>query len=204
MMSNPFQTPAFKRLLAEWNARLAAEGFEDAEPAGPDARMRFSESTLVVSAKRARNSGRAEYFRRAGCWSWVGVFRSRMARRAWDLHAEGVPLRDIVHRLGPMRSRQQRRVLDVIKDQRVKMALYPELTASEAPTLTAHAAALEAEGFGFDGRQRPARATPIVDLDRAFRRNSQSLQGHYKGLRVWDGLADYGPKGLRHLGGGVY
>jgi hypothetical protein len=169
-VSRTFHSKAFKALQAKWYRRLAESGFHDVESTGPDGRLQYADGTLTVSAKRAAGSQRAEYYRRAAQWSWRGVFRSRTARRAWELHVEGLGHRAIVPRLGPMRARQQRRVLEALQEQRRAMAEHGLGADDPAPPASLHAQALEAEGFGLDGTERPARATPVVDLDRAFRR----------------------------------
>lgn len=178
-MSSRFQGRKFRELQAQWYAKLAAGGFRDIER-GAEGRLPMADSTLRVSIRRARNSGRAEYFRRAGHWQHDAVWRSRLARRIWELHAEGMGYREICRALGPMRLRQPRRVLELLQREQAALRVVPPEPAEHS----AHAQALEAEGFGYDGQDRPARATPIVDIDRAFRRRGRRLK-----WGLWDRYA---------------
>ncbi len=189
MGHSPFDTRAFKQLHAEWTAKLAASGFEDIEHA--DRSLTYGGTTVRRSANRAARSHRAEYYRLAGQWLWERVWRTRMQRRTWELHTEGLNHREIMRALGPMRMRQERRVLEVIIRERGLMA-QPRATLriEEAPTL--HAQHLAAEGFGdgygFDHSNDPlGPGDPMRRIQRQLERAPRDGISFYAGVN-WRGI----------------
>ena len=79
-----FRTRAFKDLRAEWMAKLQADGFEDAElnsSTGYDSRL---------PNEHERGMPRREYYRVAGFHLHDRVWPTRLVKRAFELHSEGV------------------------------------------------------------------------------------------------------------------
>ena len=144
-MGSPFETRAFKALQAEWEAKLAASGLQDVER--KDGTLVYGGSALRRGARRAARAHRSEYYRRAGQWLWERTWRTRTQRRTWELHAEGYTHREIMRALGPMRMRQERRVLEtIIRERGLMTQPVVGLRIEEVPSL--HAQHLQAEGFG--------------------------------------------------------
>ncbi len=92
------ETREFKALRDTWYAKLKAEGFEDVENDYEDVKR-----TVYRDREALRRGGLDEaalYYQRCGRWLHLNVWRSRARKRTFELHAEGVPLREIVTRLG--------------------------------------------------------------------------------------------------------
>ncbi len=92
----PFDTPEFAALKREWDARLAASGFVDAEVQS----LSGYDTRLVHEYERGMP--REQYYRLAGWWLNDKVWPSRRLRRVWELHAEGATFRSRPAALQPM------------------------------------------------------------------------------------------------------
>lgn len=78
-------------LQAEWDARLRASGFVDAEKAsltGYDSRL---------PREYERGMPRQEYYRLAGHWLHDRCWPTRLRKRVWELHADGKDHHTIGH-----------------------------------------------------------------------------------------------------------
>ncbi len=110
---------------------------------------------------------------RAGSWLHDRVFRTRTQRRVWELHSEGASMRDIRIALGPMRMRQLRRILEVIKRERAALVQHLAnlpVEPHEAPSL--HQQHLDAEGYtaGSYDDASAGPGDPMRRIQRAFER----------------------------------
>ena len=92
MSTHPFKGPAFRKLFAEWNRRLAEDGFQDAEDFSlPDPPLkswhsfRFKENRETLGYYQRASSLLESKF----------TFGSDIARRVWELHAQGKSVRGI-------------------------------------------------------------------------------------------------------------
>lgn len=99
-MSKFNETDEFKRLNKEWSKKLKKSGFKDAEDSFGNLN-KWSGQALLERTERDGVSvtARVEYFRLATHFLLEHKFESRLDKRAWELHADGVSIRDIVKRL---------------------------------------------------------------------------------------------------------
>lgn len=95
-MSNPYQTKEFKALLGKWNKKLEKEGFEDIETT--DGRLKGISHADFFKAhyNRTTDQAKEEYYRYAGYFLYEHKFSSELERKIWELHIEGVGIREIV------------------------------------------------------------------------------------------------------------
>jgi hypothetical protein len=107
------------KLAAEWRRKLRASGFVDSE----DDRERLIRhgSADRRSLLTSEQGGGAEYYRYAGHWLYFRVWRSRLARRAWELHSEGLTRDQVVLGLGTWRGASEHPVSDLLQEEREAM-----------------------------------------------------------------------------------
>lgn len=91
-----------RALAAEWRRKLAASGFDDIEhPCGdlrsPPAPM---QNRAVGSLPQETYQDNADYYYAAGKFLHSNPFANQQDRRIWELHAEGVPYREIAASTG--------------------------------------------------------------------------------------------------------
>jgi hypothetical protein len=93
-MANPFQTTHFRQLLAEWNARLKDEGFEDAENGNGVLKLYHS---TQFRRKRTLNliHQQKAYFERATDFLNSHPFGTETDREIWARHSDGGAVREI-------------------------------------------------------------------------------------------------------------
>lgn len=77
------------KLKAQWYKKLARAGFDDIEQ--PDGNLRIW-STRPASVSR---ESKAEYYRLAQQYVHEEVFPTKLDRRVWTLHAEGLTNEDV-------------------------------------------------------------------------------------------------------------
>jgi hypothetical protein len=92
-MGNPFSSKDFKRLQSEWYKKLSESGFSDLEsPKDPDAKLQKEARIKNYSLERETYFSLAENF----------LERSKLTpleSSIWALHAEGLSLRETMHKL---------------------------------------------------------------------------------------------------------
>lgn len=113
---NPANHPDYLKQRDAWEARLAAEGLADPDRVG----VGHGSHTRTALTKGER-SGRRAYAQRVMEWLWEQVWRSRLERRTWELHAEGHPVRTIERLLGTMRGSSYRLVELRLQAERARM-----------------------------------------------------------------------------------
>lgn len=84
----------FKQLQAEWYQKIANSGFQEIEQ--PDGNLKLWASTFF-KVRYQENVFRAkeEYYRLAGQFLNDYKFESKFEHRVWELHTEGVSIRNI-------------------------------------------------------------------------------------------------------------
>ncbi len=95
MSTSPFKTKEFAELKAEWDKKLEKSGFEDIEtPKGDlkDSHAAFFESHYNQTDAFAKE----QYYRQAGFFLYEHKFKTELERRIWELHVEGIGIREIV------------------------------------------------------------------------------------------------------------
>lgn len=159
MRSSPtkfYGTAEFQRLQAEWRKRLKASGFMDLEDdRGVLREDRSSHGDLRVLSTED-SPVRAAYFVLVGRWHHVRVWSSRMQRRLWELHAEGVGIRMATTRMWPyvnnFKSSNERRLYAERAEMFRWLGSEPMLGEGEVERpLTSFEEAMLAEGFDPDG-----------------------------------------------------
>lgn len=101
-MTEWFKTPKLRKLQAKWYGKLKKKGFEDIE---------YDEDHLKLSSERfvVRNSGAyanptltsAKYEYYSSCRKFLNeyTFKNKKERAVFELHSEGVSIRDIATKL---------------------------------------------------------------------------------------------------------
>lgn len=87
----PFNTPAFRRLKAEWDARLANSGFVDIERQDEERFKRLR----ALARDPVENSARELYYSRASEFLHTNDWPAAIDRVIWSLHTEGLAVRKI-------------------------------------------------------------------------------------------------------------
>lgn len=91
-----FQGKEFLALKKEWDRRLAESGLEDCEARDLEKhRRRHARARDLVE-----NAAREMYFSLAAEWLHVTDWPSGASRHIWELHSEGLSVREIAERLG--------------------------------------------------------------------------------------------------------
>jgi len=93
-VSNPYKTKQFEELKKKWYKKLEKTGFEDIEQA--DGRLvgkhgewfKYYHNPTLDLAKQ-------DYFRHAGYFLYEHKFANDFERRIWELHVEGISIRNI-------------------------------------------------------------------------------------------------------------
>lgn len=116
MSSNPYNSKDFKKLQAVWEKKLEQSGFEDIEQADGNLKTWHSEWYKYRSGLEV-DMGREEYYRHAGYFLYEYQFKNEMERRIWELHAEGLSIRNIVIALKPRYKKTvyKRKVHEILK-----------------------------------------------------------------------------------------
>lgn len=85
-----------KELLAKWNRKLAASGFEDCER--PDGSLKtFTTSAFSKGyyTDPNRRNAKIEYYTLAQHFLHTYKFKNNKERVMWELHSEGISIRNI-------------------------------------------------------------------------------------------------------------
>lgn len=115
-MSNQFKTKEFKKLNKLWYGKLKKEGFEDIERKDKTGQKeeRVVNSPLHYIAKNytlLQFEVKEEYYRMAGQFLHEHKFKSLYEREVWELHSNGVSIRNIVKKL---KARKQTAYRDLV------------------------------------------------------------------------------------------
>lgn len=100
-MGSPFNSPDFKRLLAEWNQRLADSGFRDIEKVKNGQRV-LKKSGSEVRFERCNQTlreARENYYDLVRFNIQVTVFEDEIDREILVLFSEGIKQTEIKQRL---------------------------------------------------------------------------------------------------------
>lgn len=103
-MSSPFKTPEFKALFQQWNQVLIEDGHEEIEDFTlPDPALIRWHSFSFSSPCCKRDGERVEeirgYHELAGRLLTEFRFKNDIHRLIWDLHCDGLSIRQIAHEL---------------------------------------------------------------------------------------------------------
>lgn len=92
-----FKSKKFLDLKDEWYKKLSSEGFEDIE-ANED-NLKVWSTYYTAKHRYVTREAKEEYYREAGTFLHEYEFSSELERQIWELHAEGLSLREIVAKL---------------------------------------------------------------------------------------------------------
>lgn len=93
----------FKDLQAKWYKKLANTGFADIEQ--PDGNLKNWALSLIRHDETTENA-KQDYYRLAGQLLHSSYpFQSNTERKIWEMHAEGLSIRDIAKKLKSQRIR---------------------------------------------------------------------------------------------------
>lgn len=88
------RTKEYAALEAEWDKKLADSGFQDIEQR-KDGNLKFWSTIFVNRHTFSRLDAKQAYYRAAGHFLHDHKFTS-YERKVWELHAEGISMRNIV------------------------------------------------------------------------------------------------------------
>lgn len=94
-VSSPFNTKAFKTLKAEWDAKLADSGFVDIESAD----LEKDKKRRALARDSVENAARELYYSYAAEFVHVADWPRVADRQIWELHSEGLSVREIASKL---------------------------------------------------------------------------------------------------------
>lgn len=134
-MGRPRVPPALRR---EWERRLRESGHVDIEQSNGELVNPAHVQRARVRAERGTLT--ADYYRMAAQWTWTHIWRSRLHRRIWELHGEGMNVRAIERAMVPSGYRHHSRmwpVIDATRDAMRRAGHLEDGNADEAPSLLA-------------------------------------------------------------------
>lgn len=95
-MSSPFKTKEFLTLQAKWNKKLEKSGFEDIETKDGLLKGISHADFFKAHYNQIDAQAKEEYYRNAGYFLYEHKFKTELERKIWELHVEGVGIREIV------------------------------------------------------------------------------------------------------------
>lgn len=95
----------FKKLKAEWDAKLKASGFDDIEYGNGDL-LKHSSSNRTSHHDGGPWEPKAEYYRLAHYFLNEFKFKTRLEEIVWTYHSEGISVRNIVITLNKVRRKK--------------------------------------------------------------------------------------------------
>lgn len=98
-MSNPFETKKFKALEKKWYSKLKNDGFSDIERNDKRNLKTDPLENIFHFYDEAAFERKEEYYRLAGQFLHEHKFKSAADRLVWDLHSQGMSIRNIIKRL---------------------------------------------------------------------------------------------------------
>lgn len=165
-MKVPFyENEAFLKLRKEWGKKLSKAGFVDIE--SDRGVLRIDRCDRQDRIKLADPRNWADYHTLCARWLYVKVWPSRLRKRQWELHAEGVGHRRATVRCWPMHGNHKSRNQALLYRDADEMMGYvdTEVMMSEtqlredAPPPSVWAEAMQAEGFDPEGYLVPSEGT---------------------------------------------
>lgn len=103
----------FQKLQAKWYSKLKREGFEDIEY-GEDSIKRCVPDAVSRTTRNdyedmlVTYQSREEYYRLAGQFFYEHAFDNRKEQLIWELHKDGISMRDIVQHMKSRNFKVQR------------------------------------------------------------------------------------------------
>lgn len=94
---NPYKTAAFRKLQKEWYLILLNNGFDDIEVLSEKFKKKDS-SYFAKYYTHLNFKFKEEYYWKAREFLKDYIFDTPIEYRVWELHAEGMPIRDIARR----------------------------------------------------------------------------------------------------------
>lgn len=103
-MSNPFKTKEFKQQQDAWYKQLKQEGFADIERSDKVGKASGRLKTdalknILQSYTPEQFAVKQDYYRLAGQFLHDYKFKSEKERTIWQMHSDGVSVRDIIKAL---------------------------------------------------------------------------------------------------------
>lgn len=92
------KSPEFKALQARWYQKLSDKGFKDIEYDEDHLRKHHAEKFLD-EYDEIRFNARTEYYQMASDFLNTHKFKNRRQRVIWELHADGMAIREIVRNM---------------------------------------------------------------------------------------------------------
>lgn len=118
----------FKKLQKLWYEKIEKKGFNDIEytDSNGDGHLRFSDSCYFHdNYNEITSEAKEEYYRLAGQFLNEHEFSSKLEKMIWELHAEGVSLRNITLMLKKRRFKlYKRKVHEIVQNLAKKMLKY--------------------------------------------------------------------------------
>jgi glutamine synthetase adenylyltransferase len=113
-MTNPYQTKEFKELQAKWAKKLEKDGFEDIETLDGKLKGISHADFFKAHYNQIDAQAKEEYYRQAGYFLYEHKFKNELERKIWELHLEGVGIREIVKVLKKRRHKVYKRMVHEI------------------------------------------------------------------------------------------
>lgn len=93
-VSNQFNSKQFKALKDKWYKKLEKSGFEDAEK-DENSLKSWHSYIFVVEDDTTFQESKKTYYSMAGKFFHDYVFKSKKDKAIWELHSEGISIRNI-------------------------------------------------------------------------------------------------------------
>lgn len=115
MSSNPFKTPQFKAQAKIWNKKLIDNGHEEIEDFSlPDPPLKRWHALDFKKVDLTDYNAKLVYFEKARAILHTHFFFSSLHRKIWELHSEGVSVREIA-RIVNQRKVKKSTVYNILK-----------------------------------------------------------------------------------------
>lgn len=121
-MSNPFETPEFKKLQQQWYKKLEKSGFDEQEQADGNLK-KWSSYFKNTHSDPSKFWAKEEYFRLAGQFLWSNTWESKYDRLVWELHSDGLSNNAVMKALKAKRKPYQKTVVSEIIKKYAAMML---------------------------------------------------------------------------------
>jgi hypothetical protein len=95
-MSSPFKTKEFLALKSKWDAKLEKDGFVDIETSDGKLKGISHADFFKAHYNQIDAQAKEEYYRQAGYFLYEHKFNTELERKIWELHVEGIGIREIV------------------------------------------------------------------------------------------------------------
>lgn len=110
----------FKKLQADWDAKLKESGFEDAETRDGNLKT-WHKYDVLDRFSREDGETKMEYFAAAGRFLHDYQFESLSERTVWQLHCEGLSIRQILKAIKDSKVKSKWKVHQIV--QKLKAAM---------------------------------------------------------------------------------